>query len=194
MISVGERIKEAIDHMDRGDYALALTPVCIALDITSQRHFSKNRSSRSTYKRFVQENLWLISYIGFPGLMATSIRIPFSHPEAKPDSAGNIGLEDVIYHVIRCSLIHSDDTSAKVNWNNAISLDIDPSSGNLILNPQLIWGLVGAVVFCPANKAEVIPNQYWLTIADFKMFASELWGRIDIAKRIVKLYTGITIH
>ncbi len=61
-------------------------PVCIALDITSQRHFSKNRSSRSKYKRFLQENLWLISYMGFPGLMASSIRIPFSHPEAKPDS------------------------------------------------------------------------------------------------------------
>ena len=70
MIFVGERIKEAINHMNRGDYALALTPVCIALDITSQRHFSKNRSSISTYKRFLQENLWLISYMGFPDLMA----------------------------------------------------------------------------------------------------------------------------
>jgi len=192
MISVGQRMQEAIDHMDRGDYALALTPACIALDITSQRHFGAKRSGRTIYKRFIQEHLWLITYMGFPGLMATTIRIPFSHPEVKADAAGNIGIEDVIYHVIRCSLVHSDDKSAKVTWNNTISFGSD-NSGNLILNHQLIWGLIGAVVFSPANKGESIPDQYWLRIPDFKMFISELWGRIDIAKRVVKLNTGVSI-
>jgi hypothetical protein len=192
MISVGQRIQEAIDHVGRGDYALALTPACIALDITSQRHFGAKRSGRTIYKRFIQEHLWLITYMGFPGLMATTVRIPFSHPEVKADAAGNIGVEDVVYHVIRCSLVHSDDKSARVTWNNAISLGIDPS-GNLSLNPQLIWGLIGAVVFSPANKDESIPDQYWLRIADFKMFISELWGRIDITKRVVKHYTGVSI-
>ncbi len=192
MISVGQRIQEAIDHMDRGDYALALTPACIALDITSQRHFGAKRSGRTIYKRFIQEHLWLITYVGLPGLMATTIRIPFSHPEVKADAAGNIGIEDVIYHVIRCSLVHSDDKSAKVTWNNAISLGMD-GSGNLVLNPQLIWGLVAAVVFSPTNKGESIPEQYWLHVADFKMFISELWGRIDIAKRVVKHYTGLSV-
>ena len=192
MLSVGQRIQEAIDHMGRDDYALALTPTCIALDITSQRHFGAKRSGRTIYKRFIQEHLWLITYMGFPGLMATTVRIPFSHPEVKADAAGNIGVEDVVYHVIRCSLVHSDDKSAKVTWNNAISLGID-LSGNLILNHQLIWGLIGAVIFSPVNEAESIPDQYWLRIADFKMFVSELWGRIDIAKRVVKHYTGVSI-
>jgi len=192
MISVGQRVQEAIDHMSRGDYVLALTPTCIALDITSQRHFGSKRSNRNIYKRFIQEHLWLITYMGFPGLMATTIRIPFSHPDIKADAAGNIGVEDAIYHIIRCSLVHSDEKSAKIVWNNAISLGIDPT-GNLILNPQLIWGLLGAVVFSPANKDESISNQYWLSIADFKMFISEAWGRIDIAKRVIKLHTGISI-
>lgn len=192
VISVGQRVQEAIDYMDHNKYALALTPGCIAIDVTSQRHFGAKRSGRSIYKRFIQEHLWLITYMGFPGLMATKVRVPFSHPEVKADAAGNIGVEDAIYHVIRCSLIHSDDKSAKITWNNAISFGIDPS-GNLILNKQLIWGLIGAVVFSPVNKGEKIPDQYWLQIGDFKMFISELWGRIDIAKRVVKLYTGVSI-
>ena len=194
MISIGDRIKEAFDHMGRGDYLLALTPICIAIDITSQKHFGTARSSRNTYKKFVKEYLWLISYVGLPGLMATTIRIPFSHGEAKTDASGNIGIEDVIYHVVRCSLIHADEKSAKVIWNKAISLGIDEQSGSLILNQQLIWGLIASVVFCPINKNESLPPDYWLQIADFKMFVSELWGRVDIAKRVIKLYTGISIQ
>jgi len=61
MISVGRRIQEAIDHMGKGETMLALTPACIALDVTSQRHAGLKRSSRSSFKRFVQENLWLIT-------------------------------------------------------------------------------------------------------------------------------------
>jgi hypothetical protein len=53
--------------------------------------------------------------------------------------------------------------------------------------------LIAAIVFCPINNNESIPNQYWLQVADFKMFISELWGKMDIAKRVVKLYTGIAI-
>lgn len=192
MLSVGQRIQEAIDHMDRGDYLLALTPACIALDITSQRYFQKTSGSRSTYKEFIKEHLWLITFMGIPGLMSSAIRVPFSHPNVQADAAGNIGIEDVIYHVVRCSLVHSDEKSVKVVWNNVIHFGID-SSGNLILNPQLIWGLIGAVVFSPVNKEESIPDRYWLIAGTFKMFISELWGRIDIAKRAVKYMTEITI-
>jgi len=120
-----------------------------------------------------------------------SIRLDANYAAAYV-AAGNIGIEDVIYHVIRCSLVHCDDKSAKITWNNAISLGIDPSE-NPILNHQLIWGLIGAVVLSPANSDESITEQYWLLIADFKMFISELWGRIDIAKRVVKHYTGVSI-
>ena len=192
MLSVGQRIQEAIDHMDRGDYLLALTPVCVALDITSQRYFEKQHSSRSLYKKFIQEHLWLITFMGVPGLMSTIIRIPFVHEHVKPDAAGNIGIEDMIYHVVRCSLMHEDEKSTKVVWNNVISFGTD-SLGNLVLSPQLIWGLIGVVVFSSVNKEESIPDRYWLSAGTFKMFISELWGRIDIAKRAVKYVTGITI-
>jgi hypothetical protein len=192
MIFVGQRVQEAIDHLDRGRFALAVTPACLALDVTSQRFYGAGPSGPTLIRRFVQEHLWLIAFMGFPGLGSAAIRIPFSHPEAKPDAAGTVGLDDVICHVIRYSLIHVDDRSARITWTNARSLGLDPS-GHLILNSNLIWGLIGAVVFSPANKNELIPDNYWLHIADFKMFISELWGRIDIAKRVVTLYTGASI-
>ena len=178
--------------MGEREIALALTPACIALDVTAQRYTGAKRSSRGSYKKFIQDHLWLITYMGFPGLMATTVRVPFNHPDVKPDAAGSVGVEDIIYHVIRCSLVHSDEKAAKIVWNKPIALGLDPS-GNLVLSENLVWGLLGAVVFSPVNKNETIPDTYWLSVADFKMFISELWGRIDIAKRVVKLYTGISV-
>lgn len=192
MVSVGRRVQEAIDHMGKREIALALTPACIALDVTAQRHAGVKRSSRTTFKKFVQDHLWLITYMGFPGLMATTVRVPFNHPDIKPDAAGTVGVEDIIYHIIRCSLVHSDEAAMKVVWNKAIALGLDPS-GKLVLSENLIWGLLGAVILSPLNKTETIPDTYWISIADFKMFVSELWGRIDLAKRVVKMYTGVDV-
>lgn len=104
-----------------------------------------------------------------------------------------LSIEDIIYHVIRCSFIHSDEKDLKIIWSNSISFGLD-QKGNLILNSKFfIWGLISAVVFSPTNKTESIPNEYWLQIGTFKMFISELWGRIDLAKRFVVFHTGVDI-
>lgn len=190
MVSVGERVQEAIDRMGEGKITQALTPACIALDVTSQRHAGAKRSGRALFKRFVREHLWLITYVGFPGLMASTVRVPFSHPDVQPDAAGTVGIEDIIYHVVRCSLIHSDEKASKIVWNRAIALGHD-QQGNLVLNQGLVWGLVSAVVFAPVNKGESIADSYWLQVGQFTMFISELWGRIDLAKRFVKFHTGV---
>ncbi len=140
----------------------------------------------------MQEYLWLITYVGFPGLMASTVRVPFTHPDVKPDAAGTVGIEDILYHVIRCSLVHSDEKASRVMWNKAIALGLD-QKGNLVLNQGLVWGLLSAIVFAPVNKAESIADSYWLQVGQFTMFISELWGRVDLAKRIVKFHTGVDV-
>ncbi len=192
MVSIGRRVQEAIDYMNKGEIGLALTAACIALDVTSQRYAGTSRSSRKVYKQFVKDYLWLITYIGFPGLMATTVRVPFTHPDITPDASRTVGVEDIIYHIIRCSLVHSDEKATKVVWNKVIALGLD-QNGNLVLSESLLWGLLGAVILSPVNKAEKLPDNYWFSIAGFKMFISELWGRIDIAKRVIKINTGIDV-
>lgn len=144
--------------MDRGQVALALSPACIALDVSSQRYAGASSSSESVWRSFVRDYLWLIAYVGFPDLRSSS---------------GRIGIEDVITHVVSGSLMHED--------------------GNSMLSRDLVWGLIASVVFAPVNARESIPDNYWISVADFKMFVSEVWGRIDIPKRVIKLYTGVTI-
>src|SRR5262245_55763154 len=77
LVSVGRRVQEAVDHMGKGDIALALTAACIALDVTSKRYVAAKRSSGRDFKKFVKDHLWLITFVGFPGLMASTVRVPF---------------------------------------------------------------------------------------------------------------------
>ena len=184
MVSPGRRVQEAIDYMDRGQVGLALSPACIALDVSSQRYAGASSSSESVHRSFVRDYLWLITYVGFRGLGSSSVRIPFSHPRVLPDAAGTVGIEDVIYHVVRGSLMHEGEGGTRVGS--------DPS-GNSLPGRDLVWGLIASVVFAPVNARESIPDNYWISVADLKMFISEVWGRIDIPKRVIKFYTGSTI-
>jgi hypothetical protein len=194
MLSVGQRVKEAIDYMGTGQVVSALTPTCIALDITAQRVAGAKRSGRKIFKDFIQKSMWLITLIGFPGLMSSEVRVPFHHPEIPPNSTGTVGIDEIVYHVLRCGSVHSDEKNSKITWNKNISLGIDHNTGNLVLHEQLVWGLLAAVIFMPENKDEQIPDTYWISIWGFKNFVTEFWGRIDLAKRIAKEVTGITIQ
>lgn len=184
MTSIGERIQEAIEHMEQGETTQALASACIALDATVQRQ------TDCVLKRFVHDHLWLITYIGFPGLTVSTIKVPFSHPGMKSDTSDFVGIEDIVLHVIQCSLNHTGERESKITWNDKAALGLDPE-GNLILNSGLIWSLISTVIFSPCNKMEFIAEHYWLQVGEFRMFISELWGRMDIAERIVKFYTGI---
>jgi len=88
--------------------------------------------------------------------------------------------------------MHEDEKTTKVIWNDAVALGLD-AQGNLVLSKKLIWGLTGAIVFAPVNQNEAVPDDYLISLGDFKMFISEAWGRLDLAKRIVKHITGVPI-
>ena len=57
-VTVGNRVQSMIDHMEKGELDLALSDICIALDITSQKYYERPSSSRTTYKNFIKENIW----------------------------------------------------------------------------------------------------------------------------------------
>jgi hypothetical protein len=192
MITIGERIVEAIDYMEREKIELALTPTCIALDMTSQIYFSKKKSSNKDYKAYIKKYFWLITYMGLPGILSNALKIPFTHKNIKLDADGFCPLEEIIYHVVRCGLIHSNGLDSKIKWNNVISLGLD-EQGNLVLSKNLIWGLIGSIIFSEVNVNEKIADTYWISVADFKYFINDAWGKINIPKKIIKIYTGIEI-
>lgn len=192
MITIGERIKEAIDYMEKGKIEHALTPTYIALDLTSKKVAGKDKSAKSDYKKFISDYMWLITYMGLPSVMTNAVKVHFSHPDIKSDAAGYCNIEDVVYHVIRCGLIHSTGLDSKIQWSDDVVLGGD-GFGNLIISSKFIWGLIGAIIFCPKNHNESIEERYWIKVGSFQFFIQEVWGRLDLAKRAISINTGIQI-
>ena len=126
-VSVGQRVQSMIDHMSKGEIELALSDICIAIDITSQKYYNEPNSSASCYKRFLKENIWMIVVTGMGSLITEAVKLPFTHKDIKSDYEGYCTLEQIIYHVMRCGLIHGTGEESKIVWNTNVPLAIDLS-------------------------------------------------------------------
>ena len=192
-ITVGARVQSMIDHMEKGELDLALSDICIALDVTSQKYYGKSSSSRTCYKDFIRENVWMIVATGMGTLITESIKLPFSHPEIQSEADGYCTLEQIVYHVMRCGLIHGTGENNKIVWNNSVPLVID-KDGNLNLSPSFIWGLALSVIACEVNKNETVKDTCWISMFGFKYLINDLWGKRNNIKIMIKSAYNVTIE
>lgn len=192
-ITVGDRIQSMIDHMEKGEIELALSDVCIAIDITAQKYYGEARSSASCYKKFLKENIWMIVATGMGTLIADAIKIPFKQKDIKNDDQGYCTLEEIIYHVMRCGLVHGTGEDSKIVWNNRIPLALD-KDGNLNLSPSFIWGFALCVITCPVNREETVRDTCWISTVSFKYLINDLWGKRDSIKKMIKSHFNVIIE
>jgi len=176
MKTVSEFVQEAIDFTDRGLFELALTSTCAAFELTAQKV-----SSDINYKKIIDENWWLISFVGFPQLTLPYLEFPVIIKEISLNPR-NHSLKEIVTFV----LVHTLRNRV-LPASVGLSYDgkFNRQDGKLLIPNNLIFGLLGYVIFNPVNKDEIISDNYWFNISSFKMFVSEFWGRIDLAEHIV---------
>lgn len=191
-VSVGQRVQSMINHMEKGEIELGLSDICIAIDITAQKYYNESHSSASCYKRFIKENIWMILVTGMGSLITETIKLPFVHKEIKSDDEGYCTLEQIIYYVMRCGLIHGTGEDSKIVWNNKISLAIDENQ-YLNISPSFIWGLALCVIACPVNANERVDDCCWISTATFKYLINDLWGKRDSVKTMIKSQYSVII-
>lgn len=148
MITVGDRVRYAIEDIEKGRFEVALHHIAVALDVTAQRRNNSTHSSKTHYKSLLIEYAWLIEMMAFHGVNSeTSV---FGNYPIK----GNVEptFADLIYHVVRCSLVH--DVGLPDNFSFTKQNLIIYEYKKLIFPEKLIWGLIAIVVFSPENKGE----------------------------------------
>lgn len=184
MSTIGELVQETIDYSSRNLPARALIPACIAYNETAKRAFVSDELSQLANKKFMNENWWLINFMG--------LRQPSQLPESIFQEAQKIipgfnrsqTFEDIILFIIRVNLI-SGSMPPGFNFNDSNRLEAD--DGEILLPPTLSNALVGVAIFHPVNRNESISENYWINFGNFRTFVSELWGREDLAKRAIRL-------
>jgi hypothetical protein len=113
------------------------------------------------------------------------MNIPFGLKRIIPTFNSLHGAPEIISLVVNRTL-QLEMMPAEFGFNSAGEFEI--KDDKMLLPIGLICGLLGSVIFHPSNADETIGDQYWISISDFKWFVSELFGRQDLADRIMKFY------
>jgi hypothetical protein len=80
--------------------------------------------------------------------------------------------QDLMYHIIRCGLIHGSKYNIKFHKIDEIIIE----KNILIFPARLIWALLGIIVFCSSNKDEQTADGYYLLIFDQHFTINGWWG------------------
>jgi hypothetical protein len=185
METVGEFVQSAVDFMNSGSYLRAVAPTAGAIEATIRKSLGKENLSEADYQRFLKQNWALITFMGMPRALPLAMNVPFGLKRIVPSFNVHHGAEEIILLVVRESLKFGR-LPAEFAFNSTGSFEV--KNGKMLLPRGLVNGLLGSVIFHPVNRDESIGEKYWMNISDFKMFISELWGRDDLAERIMKFY------
>ena len=128
-----------------GFYEESLCLTCSAIDACSALVYPDKRVT-NRYKLFLKAHFRTISKIGFPGISASGIRIKVNIgiPELKTDSNGYVDMEQIIYHVVRCGLVHSCSINTSVVFIDQTMIG-DWNADKFYLPKALLLGLIAAV-------------------------------------------------
>lgn len=185
-MSVGKRITEAIDNMVAGDAEAALIPVSIAVDATAAAFYGMK--GRSSYKQFIADDLGLITRIaGHASIL--NLSFAYSHHEIKTNNSdGTCTIGDVLYHAVRCGLLHEAKLPSTLHFVDQRIYSIQ--DGHLYLPASFVNGLIASVVVSPVNAHETAPDSYGIVVEGSSTPLAELWGRKDRLVNLMGLPAG----
>lgn len=170
--NIGNFLSDAINKIIAGDYEMATASLCIAISGTAIKAFPNENKDSTRYKRFLQQYMSLIIYVatGLALKKGAPFRVHFDHPKVPKDSEGNCSLEDILYHIIRCGLLHEAVFPSIIILGNNIS-------GNGEVPIGILSGLIIAVIVAPENIYERLTQDYSQIINGKNVNLNDFWGR-----------------
>lgn len=184
-MSVSEHVQNAVDHSDRGNFPAAFLSTAFAVEETLRKTTGKDLVGEDDIRKFVKENWDLISFMCIPLGLPLPLNVPFGIKRIEPRFNVHHGADEIIILLLEiCRRTRKFPDRFLFRLQNGFEI-VD---GELCVPFTVISGLVGIAVVHPVNSDESISDKYCMSIADFKMFISELWGRIDLAVRVKKFY------
>lgn len=127
-------------------YEEALCLVCIAIDACASKQYSiDNYKNNERYKLFLKENFNIICKYGFPDIQVSKIRIKIMNKniKLKTDKNGYVSMEEIIYHVLRCGLVHECCIEETIEFTD--STIIGDWTDKFYIPKDIIWGFINSV-------------------------------------------------
>lgn len=184
-LRVGTLVKEAADLNEAGRSSEAFLKACLALRETVVK-ISGSDDPRLPELRNVIDEYWeLIRFMSFPGIESPYVDLPIVIREISLNPRRQYTTKEIVLHLVSQSLRSG---MMPEGFGFTGSIHFEKKGETLLIPVTLISGLLAFSVVHPMNESEQVPEKYWISISDFKMFISEFWGRMDLAVRIRKFY------
>lgn len=182
MLKISDNIAATIDELDRNHYELALRHICVAIDQTTKKYFEEKRSKKSNYKNFIAQYYWVLELMVFEGLDLENCKFGNFPIEDGDKLIKQPSIADIVYHIIRCGLMHGDGVPENIQFTEDKSTHLDK---NILRIPKnLIWGLIAIVTFSKCNQNETIDKRFWLEIAGNRLCINDSFGQEELMQNI----------
>ncbi|MFZ3073481.1 MAG: hypothetical protein WA162_09580 [Thermodesulfobacteriota bacterium] len=185
-MSIGSFVSASLDLYRADKHDVALSIACSAVDATAAKG-SNEKSNKKKYRNFIRQSMHIITTFGFPGIEADGIRIKCTNvkddygrdladdKDEQDYKDGLVGMESIIYHTLRCGLIHQCESDRRIEFTK------DTYIGDFVdrfkIPSKIVVGLIMAVVLSPHNKDEKINNESNVVLWGKEYEVDSLWGK-----------------
>ncbi len=170
-MSIANRVKESIDKYNLNDLENSLIQACIAIDGTSKSEFpSFNKINKKRFKSFISANIDIITYFTFNTNILVNCQI------------GDYSIEQFIYEVLRCGLIHEGELSTRFKFTEPDE-PVSMSNKQWCFPKTFIFGLLLAVIGASSNANQKVDDHLSVTIMNNPFRINDLWGRADLIRK-----------
>ena len=178
---VGKRIDECLEKLKASDGENAFIQLCLAIEGTSKLAYPYIKSSATRNKQFIKDSMPFVFWSLTNGTPSTSKHFSFQTEDGK-----EFLLEEVMYKLLRCSLVHEaemPDLVAFTEWNCIANLD-----GKIILPFAMLEAYCWAVIANPVNQtAHLEKNHIFLPYGTTTPYdLNDYWGDEKALREIIR--------
>ena len=100
-MSIARCIDRALQALARNDFEDAFLQVSVAMAATARREYPRRLSDHASYRRFIRDNIDLITRVSFGVTLQQGIRLKYSHPRLRLETTtdGAHSLDELLYVV-----------------------------------------------------------------------------------------------
>jgi hypothetical protein len=171
-MAISDRVVECIKKYNADDIDNALIQLCIAINATSNKEYPNTKGVGDKFHEFVRANEDIIILFMMGGNMFINCKF------------GNYTVGEVIYEVIRCTLLHEGDLHKMIEFVEP-GQPVSISDLRWRIPKAFIFGTLLSVIGSSTNADQSAPNDLTAEILGQKVDLNGLWGRAGLIRQIM---------
>ena len=178
---IGKRIDECLEKIKVLDGENAFIQLALAIEGTSKLVYPNITSSARRNKQFIKDNTPFVLWSLTNGTPSDTKHFAFQTEDGK-----EFLLEEVMYKLLRCSLVHEAEMPDLVTFTS--SNCIANLNGKIILPIAIIEAYCWAVIANPVNKNALLERNHMMlpygTTAPYDL--NDYWGNEKMLREVIR--------